>query len=226
MVTVFKNTLLKWLGRVWPHGRQWWALPLLLLLGPAAWAASDTRPVLLVLGDSLSAGYGLSPGQGWVDLLETKLQRKMKVVNASVSGETSAWGVSTLPDLLQQHHPKVVVIELGANDGLRGLPTTALEQNLRAMISMAQQAQAQVLLIGIELPINYGGPYRRAFRTAYQQSAEQTKVKLVPMLFEPIALKRQFYQADGLHPTAAAQPLLLEHVWDTLEGVIPRALRP
>ena len=192
------------------------------LLSPAAQAAS-TAPTILVTGDSLSAAYGIPLEQGWVALLQKRLEQKgypYTVVNTSVSGETTAGGLGRLGKELQQYKPDLVVIELGANDGLRGLSLKQMHKNLQAMIEQSRAADAEVLLLGMRLPSNYGQAYTEQFHQTFKDVAEQTKVPLVPFLLEDIALNRSMFQEDGVHPTAAAQPALLEHVWTKLEEML------
>ncbi len=172
-----------------------------------------------MLGDSLSAAYGLPAEDGWVSLLEQELkQRKLaeRVINASISGETSSGGLQRLPRLLADYRPDLVLLELGANDGLRGTPLRVMEQNLRGMVELSQASGAEVMLIGIRIPPNYGPQYTERFYSIYPDLAREYQVSLVPFLLERVALKPQFMQADGLHPTAAAQPILLQTVWPHL----------
>ena len=180
-------------------------------------------PVILVFGDSLSAGYGINVDQGWVSLLSGRLRTEgygFEVVNASVSGETSAGGLGRLPRALAAHHPRIVLLELGANDGLRGLPVAGLRTNLQQMICLAQNAGARVLLIGIRMPPNYGEHYTVPFAKVYDTVAEETHVPLVPFLMEKVADKPELMQADGLHPNERGQPLLLENVWPKLQPLL------
>lgn len=190
----------------------------LLLAGGAAQAA--TRPVLLVMGDSLSAAYGIEQQAGWVSLLQARLDGKAQVVNASISGETSSGAAARLPDLLGQHEPDIVVLELGGNDGLRGLPPGQFEANMAAMIEASQASGAEVLLLGIDIPPNYGRAYRDAFTGVYTRLAEEFELPLVPFLLEGVALEEELMQADGIHPTAAAQPRILENVWPRLAPLL------
>ena len=173
-------------------------------------------PTLLVVGDSLSAGYGLDRGLSWVDLLATSPEKLLgadvQVLNASISGETTTGGLSRLPGLLDRHHPSSVLIALGANDGLRGLPLDTMQENLKAMFSLVEASGAQVFYAGIELPRNYGGPFTRAFRQAQDAVAAQTAIPYLPFFLEPIALERTLFQDDGLHPTEEAQPLIADYV--------------
>lgn len=191
-----------------------------VLLAGAAWAG----PVLVV-GDSLSAAHNMPEEAGWVSLLEGRLKEEVgtppEVINASISGETSAGGLSRLPDLLARHAPAVVVIELGGNDGLRGLPPQQLERNLDRMIALSREAGAQVLLLGIDIPPNYGEAYRRRFREVYARLAEAHEVPLLPFLLDGVALESGLMQADGIHPTAEAQARVLDNVWPLLRPLLP-----
>lgn len=185
-------------------------------------AAAPPRPVLVV-GDSLSAAHNIPLAAGWVHLLETRLANMRPpraVVNASISGETSAGGLARLPQLLAAHKPGIVILELGANDGLRGQPLDALETNLAAMIDAAYAAGAKVLLVGIELPVNYGPRYRDGLRAVYAKLAAAKHAPLVPFLLAGVALDSSLMQADGLHPTAAAEPRVLANVWAVLEPLL------
>ena len=179
-----------------------------------AWASKT----ILVMGDSLSAGYGIRQEQAWPALLAKRLTEKQldySVANLSISGETTAGGRARLQPALQQHQPAVVIIALGANDGLRGLPLKQMRDNLNAMVAAAQKNGAKVLLAGIRLPPNYG-PYATEFHASFGEIARSKKTALLPFLLEPIASRSGFFQADNLHPTAEAQPLILDHVWPTL----------
>jgi acyl-CoA thioesterase-1 len=192
----------------------------LLLLSAAASAYSAPKTVL-VLGDSLSAEYGLARGAGWVALAEKKLQdQKMDaaVVNASVSGETTSGGRSRLPALLQKYKPALVVIELGANDGLRGLPVAAARANLLAMADAAAKADAKVMLIGMRMPPNYGRDYADKFFAMYGTLSREIKAPLVPFMLDGVADKQ--FQADRLHPLAEAHPTILANIWPTLQKTI------
>ena len=195
---------------------------MLLLVVGSAQAAAPTKTVL-VLGDSLSAAHNIRVEDGWVHLLDARLGEmvpKWTVINASISGETSLSGRNRLRALLKKYHPAVVVIELGANDGLRGLPLPALHDNLAAMIDMAQQASARVLLLGIELPVNYGPQYRDGLRAIYAGLARTRHVALVPFLLDGIALDPALMQDDGLHPVASAEPRVLDIVWKQLQPLL------
>ncbi|WP_197053878.1 arylesterase [Chitinibacter sp. ZOR0017] len=194
--------------------RRWGLLACTLaLLAPSAMAKSTE--VILVFGDSLSAGYGIAQQQAWPALLEQKLQqqgRPMRVVNASVSGETTAGGLTRFPAALKQHRPRWVILALGANDGLRGLPVSAMQNNLRQMIQAARQAGAKVHLVGMQMPPNYGADYTRQFAAVFPALAKQYQLSLSPFLLAPVIQTPSYFQADQLHPTAAAQPLLLNYV--------------
>lgn len=191
---------------------------------PAA-PSSARAPVLMVLGDSLSAEYGLARGEGWVALLEKRLagdagHRNWKVVNASISGETTAGGKSRLPALLAQHRPTLVVIELGGNDALRGLPLRATTDNLRQMVADVKAAGARAVLVGMQVPPNYGPAYARQFGQLYRKLAEQTDSPLVPFLLEGFGDDPAWFQPDRIHPLARAHPRMLETVWGVLKGVL------
>jgi len=200
-------------------------LAALLLPGPllAAPQARARGPVLVV-GDSLSAEHNIPRGTGWVSLLERKLQAEPSlarpVVNASISGETSAGALTRLPALLEKHRPSVLVIELGGNDALRGLAPAQLEANLRRMVELGTAAGARVLLLGIDVPPNYGPAYRERLRRTYEGLAQRQGVALVPFFLEGVALEEGLMQADGLHPNAAAQPRLLDNVWPALRPLL------
>jgi len=181
--------------------------------------ALQAQTNLLVFGDSLSAGYGIRSEEAWPTLLAQRLKAQgypYTVANASISGETSGGGASRLGAALTRFKPAIVIIELGANDGLRGLPLTQLRDNLGRMIRMSQAAGARVLLVGMMLPPNYGSEYTRAFAAVYADLGRSHKVALLPFLFEGMAADRAAFQADGLHPTASAQPRLLDNVWRAL----------
>jgi acyl-CoA thioesterase-1 len=197
-----------------------WLLILLCGIGSAQAAPPKT---VLVLGDSLSAAHNIPIESGWVHLLDARLGNmvpKWAAVNASISGETSLSGRNRLPALLQKYHPAVLVLELGANDGLQGLSLPALRDNLTAMIDMAQQAKARVLLIGIELPVNYGPQYRDGLRAVYTELAQTKHTALVPFLLDGVALDPALMQDDGLHPVATAEPKVLDTVWKQLQPLL------
>ena len=186
------------------------------------WAKEPLRTIL-VLGDSLSAAYGIPADSGWVTLLRNRLKVSTPardVVNASISGETTAGGLARVEKLLSDHKPALVLIELGANDALRGLPLSTPTENLSRIITLATDSGAKVLLIGIEIPINYGPQYRDGLRLMYRDLAAKFNVPLVPFLLEGVALDESLMQADGLHPTAAGQPRVLENVLPALEKVL------
>ena len=183
-------------------------------------SSNKVRPIILVLGDSISAAYGIELSQGWVALLEQKLAEKKysyQIVNASVSGNTSADGLKRLPNLLKQYNPNIVVIELGGNDGLRGYPVKLMKKNIQSMIDMSQKNNAKVLLAGIEIPPNYGQRYTTLFRDAFQDLATTNRnIQYEPFILEGVATKPALMQSDGIHPTARAQPQLLKNIWDNL----------
>lgn len=179
--------------------------------------------VVLVMGDSLSAGYGLAAPEGWVSLTARKIAQEKRgwgIVNASISGETTAGGAARIADELARNTPEVVVIELGANDGLRGLPLAETRTHLAAMIDAAQATKAKVLLIGMRLPPNYGPDYTQGFETLFADLAKQKQIAFLPFLLEPVAADDTAFQADRLHPNAGAQPKLRDHVWRALEPLL------
>lgn len=181
---------------------------------------ADQRPTLLVMGDSLSAAYGIEQEMGWVTLLAERLEDEADVINASISGETTSGGAQRLASIIGQQQPDIVLLELGGNDGLRGLPPTQMRSNLASMIEQSQQAGADVLLLGIDIPPNYGQAYRDAFTGVFHSLADEYDVPLVPFLLEDVALNTELMQDDGIHPTAAAQPLILDNVWPALEPLL------
>jgi acyl-CoA thioesterase I len=185
--------------------------------------APIAQRTVLVMGDSLAAGYALSTSEGWVSLTAEKVAVESpdwRVVNASISGETTAGGAARIAAELKRHHPDVVVIELGANDGLRGLPLQQTRENLEKMIAAAKAENAQVLLIGMRLPPNYGPDYTRQFEQLFSDLSQQQKTAFLPFLLEPIAMDDSAFQADRLHPIAAAQPKLRDHVWSALAPLL------
>ena len=209
-------------GRVASMG---WLLAWLLLMPMLACAKGpDTRAAVLVVGDSLSAAHNIPAASGWVNLLQQRVKQQITpppaIINASISGETTAGALTRLPGLLEKHRPSVVVIELGGNDALRGLTPAQLRGNLEKMIVASQKAGAKVLLLGIDVPPNYGPAYRQRLRQTYAELARQYDVPLLPFLLEGVALKPNLMQADGLHPTAAAQPQVLENVWPLLKPLL------
>ncbi|WP_006788480.1 arylesterase [Thiorhodospira sibirica] len=182
-----------------------------------AWAGA--APVILVMGDSLSAAYGMAQNQGWVSLLKQRLaehDHAMTVVNASISGETTRGGRTRLAQHLHHHTPAIVILQLGGNDGLRGIALDEMQENLAAMIRQAHAHQAQVLLVGVDLPPNYGPVFTQRFAAVYQTLAQNYTVDLVPSLLADVAENWDLMQADGIHPTAEAQPLMLDTVWAAL----------
>lgn len=203
--------------------QTWRALVLLACMLYGVTSAHSASKTLLVLGDSLSAEYGLVRGTGWVPLLEKRLKTEKvdaSIVNASISGDTTSGGRARIQPLLDKHKPDVVVLELGANDALRGLPLAATEDNLRAMIASAQKIGARVLLVGMQIPPNYGGDYTRKFASVFPKLASESKVALVPFFLAPLLERPDLFQSDRLHPTAEAQPLLLESIWPRLQPLL------
>lgn len=204
--------------------RRWVLLLCCLALAlQPAWAAAPATRTVLVFGDSLSAGYGMAAAQGWVALLGKRLARDKpgwRMVNASVSGETTAGGVSRIGEALRRTDPDVVVIELGANDGLRGLPLAKTRANLARMVQLSKQTGAEVLLVGMRMPPNLGRAYTAGFAANYRAVAEAEGVALLPFLLEPVAAERGNFQPDHLHPTAAVQPKLRDHVWKALAPLL------
>jgi acyl-CoA thioesterase-1 len=200
---------------------------LFICLGTAASAANGKT--VLVYGDSLSAAYGMPEQRGWVALLEERLKREhpdYSVVNASISGETTAGGLARIDKVLELHKPAIAIVELGANDGLRGLPVAAMKQNLSAIIERAQKSGAKVLLVGVRMPPNYGEDYTRAFQRAFAELAKGHNVRLVPNLLDGFSEKLELFQADRIHPTEIAQPAVLKNVWTKLAplfGITGRA---
>lgn len=196
----------------------------MLTLAASASAYSAPKTVLVV-GDSLSAEYGIARGAGWVALLERKLKAEKfpaTIVNASISGETTIGGRTRMPALLDRHKPDIVVIELGANDGLRGLPVASAEGNLRAMVAMAQKKKAKVMLIGMRMPPNYGRAYTESFFNMFRKISTETRSPLVPFMLEGVADKPALFQQDRLHPTAAAHPIILNNIWPTFSSLIKK----
>lgn len=198
-----------------------------MLAGAAGWpAAAAPAPAILVLGDSLSAEYGLRRGTGWVALLELKLAAEgiaARVVNASISGDTTSGGRSRLPTLLKQHRPAIVVLELGGNDALRGLPLEMTQRNLEAMAQAAREAGARVLLVGMQMPPNYGADYARRFAALYEEVAKAQQAALVPFLLKGVADAPDplhWFQPDRIHPNERAQRRMLENVWPELTRLL------
>jgi acyl-CoA thioesterase I len=180
--------------------------------------AHANQPTVLVMGDSLSAGYGIKVEEGWVSLIQQELAKKQqaKIINASVSGETTSGGLTRLPALLSQHKPDIVILELGGNDGLRGQPIKTMKENLQTMIKLSQDSGAKVVLAGMQIPTNYGARYTTQFKESYSQLAEENKVVLIPFFLEGVAARSELIQNDGIHPTAAAQPIIAKNVLPVL----------
>ena len=199
----------------------------LLALIFCAWTAQALaeKPVILVLGDSLSAGYGISTSSGWVALLQRRLEQQgypQRVVNASISGDTTSGGLARLPQALAQHQPQLVILELGANDGLRGLSLEEMRRNLVTIIDKSREQGATLLLVGVRLPPNYGALYVKKFHDVYRQLAQKHKVAFVPYLLPGVGGRADLIQADGLHPRAKAQGLILDSIWPHLLPILKR----
>jgi len=187
------------------------------------WGAVAAERSIVVVGDSLSAAYGLPQERGWVALLGERIKRERldySVVNASISGDTTGGGLSRIDRLLVQHKPAVVVLELGGNDGLRGLPIADMRNNLAAMVERSRKAGARVVLVGVYIPPNYGPDYTKAFFDSFGELAKRHKTALVPYIMEDFALKPEFFQADRIHPSVEAQPLMMERVWKALRPLL------
>lgn len=199
-------------------------LYLLLLLPALSFAATSasensSSDTIVILGDSISAAYGVPTESGWVALLEKKLKQENKrynVINASISGETTEGGIKRLPEVIERHSPSIVLIELGGNDGLRGFPLKLIESNLQTLIDQAKANSVTPILVAMRIPPNYGRRYTDGFYELFQTAAEKNDILLVPFLLEEVALNPDMMQADGIHPTALAQPLLLKRIWETL----------
>jgi acyl-CoA thioesterase-1 len=199
-----------------------------LVLCVVCWMAlaAEAQPVLLVYGDSLSAGYGLPQGKGWVDLLARRLAAEgfdYRVINASVSGETTLGGANRIDAAMTQHQPAIVIIELGGNDGLRGLPLAATRQKIEKMVKTARSKRAQPLLVGMQLPPNYGTAYTEKFQALFAQIAQEQKVPLVPFMLAGFGEKREYFQPDGIHPTVEAQTLILDNIWPVLRPMLGKS---
>jgi acyl-CoA thioesterase I len=196
----------------------------LLILGVAGISARAETPAILVFGDSISAGYGLAHvEEGWVEMLRAKIKAAgydYQVINASVSGETTAGGLARLPRALALHHPQIVIIELGGNDGLRALPIDQMRANVSRMVDLAAGSGARVLLLGMRIPPNYGPEFTEKFRSVFVDVARDKKVPFVPFLLADIALSPALMQADGVHPNELGQPKLLANVWPTLKPIL------
>lgn len=198
---------------------------ILLCIAAAAPGLAQAAQKILVFGDSLSAAYGIAQSSGWVSLLDARLRQgglDYSVVNASISGETTSGGLARIRKVLAQHRPAVVILQLGANDGLRGLPVAEMRRNLSAMVDAAHQSGAKVLLVGMRMPPNYGAQYMRAFEAAFSAVAKTRRVALLPFLLEGMADQQQLFQADAIHPVAAAQPALLDNVWRELRPLLKK----
>lgn len=210
------------------YAKYFW---LVCLLFASVASAAQPTPVILVFGDSLSAGYGLAAHEAWPDLLQQRLMHSpataaWRVVNASISGETSAGGLSRLPAALAQHRPDIVILELGANDGLQGLSPDALRSNLARMIDLVRAAHARTLLVGIRLPPNYGTYWNKKLQLTYADLAQQRQVPLLPSLLDGIEARTDQFQADGLHPVAQAEHHVLDNVWQKLQPMLAGAHSP
>lgn len=188
-------------------------------------SANAENPKILVYGDSLSAAYGVAKQQGWVTFLQKRINEQhyqYDVINASISGETTSGGLTRLTNTLTNTKPAIIILELGANDGLRGLPVKAMTANLNAMITQSKKAKVKVLLIGMKIPPNYGPKYTETFSQTYVQLSQQHKISLVPFMLENIAAKPNLIQEDGLHPNALGQPVMLDNIWPKLQLMLKR----
>jgi len=199
-------------------------LPYFFLLSLGLLPLGVSAKTIMILGDSLSAGYGIQPQQGWVHLLQKRLEQQYpkqhKVVNASVSGETTSGALARLPKLLQTHRPDLVVIELGGNDGLRGQPPQMIQKNLASLIQQSQKAKAKVIVFGIKMPPNYGQAYSKAFENNYKVVSQQYKVKLLPFFMQGVAGNKTLMQKDLIHPNAKAQTILLNNAYPYIKGAL------
>lgn len=196
---------------------------MLFLLHSIAWADAEDAKTILVLGDSLSAGYGMDKNNGWVNLMRQRLEQQAhdyKVVNASISGETTAGGLRRLPQLLQQYQPRIVLLELGGNDGLRGFPLKRMRHNLQRMIELSLQQQARPVLFGMQIPPNYGQRYSRQFAQIYPALANDYAIALIPFFMEGVATNSAMMQKDGIHPNERGQAPLLENSWPTIAPLL------
>jgi len=195
-------------------------VPLLVLLLPAVTRA---EPVILVVGDSISAGFGIPVQQGWVALFKNELEQdvpQINVINASISGDTSVGGINRLPALLQQHNPDIMILELGGNDALRGMPLKNIRKNLQSMVNLAHNSGAQVILLGMQIPPNYGARYTEGFRNIYQELGKEAGVTLVPFMLEDFVLQEGMLQRDGIHPTEKAQPMMMNAVLNKVKPLL------
>ncbi|CAG0989925.1 acyl-CoA thioesterase I [Burkholderiales bacterium] len=203
------------------------AIALLLLALPLS--AAGAEPTLLVFGDSLAAGFGLARGEGWVDLLQQKLKREgygYRVVNASISGETTSGGRARIDSALKNFRPQVVVLELGANDGLRGTPLASFRDNLDAIAAAARRSGAKLLIVGMRLPANYGAGYTQGFAAVFAEVAKKHQAALLPFLFAGLEDTPESFLPDRLHPSALAQPRILDTVWPALRPLLGKAHKP
>ncbi len=197
-----------------------WISLVLLFTGSLSFAASDK---IVIVGDSLSAAYGIPVDKGWVAQLSDRIEGtrySVEVVNASVSGDTTANGLTKLPGLLAEYQPVIVIIELGGNDGLRGLSIKKMKQNLTEMTTLATDAGAQVVIVGMQIPSNYGAAYTRLFTNTFTDVAEENDALLVPFLLNGLESGLEWFQSDGVHPNEKAQPIMLDNVWEILEPVL------
>jgi acyl-CoA thioesterase I len=202
---------------------QWWKWAFVLTVSLASGFTAAAESIVLVLGDSLSAGYGLPTGKGWVDLLSVRMGREapgFKVVNASISGDTTHGGRTRLAPLLARHRPAVVVVELGANDGLRGTDLALTREHLSSIVTASKAIGARVLVVGMRIPPNYGPDYTRRFQALFGEVAQASQSALVPFLMEGFAERRELFQDDGIHPGVTAQPMMLDNVWPTLAPLL------
>ncbi|MGB8434114.1 MAG: arylesterase [Burkholderiales bacterium] len=202
---------------------------LILVVLVAAWCPAAAAATILVFGDSLSAAYGIGAREGWPTLLEERLRRKgidYTVANASISGETSSGGATRIGGTLERTRPSIVIVALGSNDGLRGLPISQMKANLTRIVRAAKSAGSKVLIVGNRMPPNYGPRYTREFEQTFVEIARDQKAALVPFMLEGIASTRENFQADNLHPTAAAQPIILDTIWQGLAPLLPRSSVP
>lgn len=200
-----------------PH---WVALIILLLLAPISRAE---KPTILVLGDSISAAYGIAEQDGWVELLRNKLVKQNhphEVINASISGDTTSGGLARLQQAFDKHRPRILVIELGGNDGLRGLSLKKMRKNLSAMVKLCHESQCRAVLLGMRIPSNYGEVYAERFHRSFARVAEEQDIPLSPFFLEGVATEPELMLADGIHPNQAAQPLLLETAWPLIESLL------
>jgi len=199
-------------------------LPYFFLLSLCLLPLGVSAKTIMILGDSLSAGYGIQPQQGWVHLLQKRLEQQYpkqhKVVNASVSGETTSGALARLPKLLQTHRPDIVVIELGGNDGLRGQPPQMIQKNLAALVQQSQKAKANVVVFGMKMPPNYGQAYSKAFENNYKVVSQQYKVKLLPFFMQGVAGNKSLMQQDQIHPNTKAQTILLNNAYPYIKGAL------